>query len=626
MNLVGELVINKIGFSSQLEKISIYIDEIESNLHHINLHLDNADLKTSLDLYETFQRELNQISVETKGNHEFNKLRELVKESGPLFGEENIINKLYENWKTMVVEYQQISNYYIELYKSSTMLATKIGLLSKDLQENVMQTRMLPISTVFTKYKRTVRDLSQKIHKDVKLEISGEETEMDKNIIEKIGDPLTHIIRNSIDHGIESPEERLLHEKPRTGTIKLNAYNRGGNVFIEIEDDGKGIDADKICRKAVEKGVINQERADMMSENEKINLIFLAGFSTAEKVTEISGRGVGMDVVRENIAKLKGIIDISTKVNRGTKLTIKLPLTLAILQVLQIKEHNNIFAIPANNIIEVFSIRIEQLEKIKNIYMLNNRGKYIPVYFISDILGLAPADINPERDINIIIVGFGDNNIGLIVSEIVKKEEVVIKNLGDIIKKIQFISGATIEGDGTISLIINVSEILDKIRSVGISSSSVITGIEKKKSGGSSKEVIKFNSAQASSEILRVLVTEDSTTTRKMLRSIVESGGYDVIEAVDGIDGFEKLKTAGPFNLITVDVNMPRMNGYGLTQEIRKHNEFKNLPIIMITTRDLEIDKAKGFEAGVDDYIVKPFEPSELLTVIKQYVKTGRKK
>jgi len=626
MNLVGELVINKIGFSSQLEKISIYIDEIESNLHHINLHLDNADLKTSLDLYETFQRELNQISVETKGNHEFNKLRELVKESGPLFGEENIINKLYENWKTMVVEYQQISNYYIELYKSSTMLATKIGLLSKDLQENVMQTRMLPISTVFTKYKRTVRDLSQKIHKDVKLEISGEETEMDKNIIEKIGDPLTHIIRNSIDHGIESPEERLLHEKPRTGTIKLNAYNRGGNVFIEIEDDGKGIDADKICRKAVEKGVINQERADMMSENEKINLIFLAGFSTAEKVTEISGRGVGMDVVRENIAKLKGIIDISTKVNRGTKLTIKLPLTLAILQVLQIKEHNNIFAIPANNIIEVFSIRIEQLEKIKNIYMLNNRGKYIPVYFISDILGLAPADINPERDINIIIVGFGDNNIGLIVSEIVKKEEVVIKNLGDIIKKIQFISGATIEGDGTISLIINVSEILDKIRSVGISSSSVITGIEEKKSGGSSKEVIKFNSAQASSEILRVLVTEDSTTTRKMLRSIVESGGYDVIEAVDGIDGFEKLKTAGPFNLITVDVNMPRMNGYGLTQEIRKHNEFKNLPIIMITTRDLEIDKAKGFEAGVDDYIVKPFEPSELLTVIKQYVKTGRKK
>ena len=331
-----------------------------------------------------------------------------------------------------------------------------------------------------------------------------------------------------------------------------------------------------------------------------------------------------MDVVRENITKLKGLIDISTKVGQGTKLTIKLPLTLAILQVLQIKEDNNIFAIPANNIVEVFSIKIDQLEKIKNIYMLNNRGKYIPVYFMSDILGLPPITVNQERDVNIVVVGFGENNIGLIVSEIVKKEEVVIKNLGDVIKKVRFVSGATIEGDGTITIILNVSEILDHISTGGIMTSSL--------SSSSSKESGKAGSAgagkraQTGDEHLRVLVVEDSTTTRKMLRSIMESGGYDVVEGTDGIDGLEKLRTTGPFNLMTVDVNMPRMNGYGLTQEVRKLTEFKNLPIIMITTRDLEVDKIKGFESGVDDYIVKPFEPAELLTVVGQYIKTGRKK
>ncbi len=622
MNLVGELVISKIGFSSQLEKISVYIDEIETNLHHINLHLDNAALKNSLDLYEDFQKKLNELINKYKSIKEFRELYDLVKSHSSLFGEENIINNLYENWKTMVVEYQQISSYYIELYKSSTLLASKIGLLAKDLQENVMQTRMLPISSVFTKYKRTVRDLSQKINKDIRLELYGEETEMDKNIIEKIGDPLTHIIRNSIDHGIETPAERVAAGKPRTGVIKLSAYNKGGNVFIEVEDDGRGINVEKVCAKAVEKGIISPERLEMMSENEKLNLIFLPGFSTAEKVTEISGRGVGMDVVRENITKLKGVIDISTRLGHGTKLIIKLPLTLAILQVLQIKEENNIFAIPSNNIVEVFSIKLEELEKVKNVFMLNNRGKYIPVYFMTDILGLQLPPVNLKKDTDVVVVGFGETNIGLIVSEIVKKEEVVIKNLGDLIKKVKFVSGATIEGDGTITLILNIPEIIDYISTNTLTSQISMHALH---SGGASADSQRAQTEQTArrqqTTNKRILVVEDSTTTRKMVRSIIENAGYDVVEAVDGIDGLEKLKNNGPFNLMTVDINMPRLNGYGLTSEVRKIPEFKKFPIIMITTRDLEIDKVKGFEAGVDDYIVKPFEPAELLSVIKQYIK-----
>jgi len=627
MNLVGELVINKIGFSSQLEKISVYIDEIESNLHHINLHLDNADLKSSLDLYENFQRKLQVYLQQNKDSKDLKFVRDLVKESILLFGDTNIINKLYENWKTMVVEYQQIANYYIDLYHSSTLLASKIGLLAKDLQENVMQTRMLPISTVFNKYKRTVRDLCQKVNKDIKLEIYGEDTEMDKNIIEKIGDPLTHIIRNSIDHGIEMPEERVKAGKPRQGLLKLSAYNKGGNVFIEVEDDGKGIDANKICQKAIEKGLISSDRAEMMSESEKLNLIFIAGFSTAEKVTEISGRGVGMDVVRENITKLKGIIDISTKPGKGTKLTIKLPLTLAILQVLQIREDNNIFAIPSSNIVEVFSFKLEELEKVKNIYMLNHRGRYIPVYFMTHILGLPPAKINLTKDTDIIIVGLGDNNIGLVVSEIVKKEEVVIKNLGDVIKKVKFVSGATIEGDGSITLILNIPEIIDYISTGNLTTASyTVSTIEDAKIGAKQSKTTGADIGQrANIEKTtlnkRILVVEDSTTTRKMIRSIIESAGFDVVEAVDGIDGIEKLKNEGPFNLITIDVNMPRLNGYGAVQEIRKLPDLGKTPIIMVTTRDLEIDKSKGFEAGVDDYIVKPFEPAELITVIRQYIK-----
>jgi chemotaxis protein histidine kinase CheA len=622
MNLVGELVINKIGFSTQLEKITVYIDEIESNLHHINLHLENADLRNSLDMYEKFQEEFMNIlnnGDNISRDNLIKSFKELIKTHSLLFGSDNIINKLYENWKTMVVEYQQISSYYLELYKSSIVLASKIGHIAKDLQENVMQTRMLPISNVFNKYKRTVRDLSQKMKKEIHLELEGEETEMDKNIIEKIGDPLTHIIRNSIDHGLEFPDVRVKEGKPRVGTIKLSAYNQGGAVFIEIEDDGKGIDADIICSKAVEKGLITAERAEMMNEQEKLNLLFIPGFSTAEKVTEISGRGVGMDVVRENITKLKGMIDIRTKIGQGTKMTIKLPLTLAILQVLQVREGTDLFAIPSNNIIEIFSTKLKTLEKVKNIYMINNRGKYIPVYYLSDILGLYSEPINPDADTAIIIVGMGNNNIGLIVSEIVRKEEVVIKNLGDFIKKIRFVSGATIEGDATITLILNISKIIEYISNKGINSGSRTFTSDTETSGvsGTDKTV---QSKTKKSGNKRILVVEDSTTTRKMIRSIIESAGYEVIEAVDGIDGLDKLKNAGHFDLATVDVNMPRLNGYGFTQEVRKLEQFAKFPIIMITTRDLNVDKTKGFEAGVDDYIVKPFEPAELINVIRTYI------
>ncbi len=343
----------------------------------------------------------------------------------------------------------------------------RLSLVTTELQEEIMKTRMQPIGTVFNKFPRVVRDLARIANKKVKLNIEGTDTELDRSIIEAIKDPLTHIVRNSVDHGIEPPEERVKVGKPAVGQLLLKAYHEGGQVIIEIKDDGKGIDVEKIKKKAIEKGLITELEANSMSDREAINLIFKPGFSTAEKVTNISGRGVGMDVVKTNIEKLGGSIDIQTEKGRGTTIIMKIPLTLAIIPALIVSCHNQRYAIPQVNLKELVILsNKEEIERdvqvIGDSKFYRLRNEVIPLFYLEDILEL--SEQNTKDKMSIIILDSGSLEFGLVVDKILDSEEIVVKPLGKHFQGIPVYAGATLMGDGGIALILDVvgiSSVLD---------------------------------------------------------------------------------------------------------------------------------------------------------------------
>ena len=340
---------------------------------------------------------------------------------------------------------------------------SNMDFITSELQMAVMKTRLLPIGKVFNKYPRMVRTLAKESNKEIDLVISCEETELDKSIIELIGDPLVHLLRNSADHGIEPPEERERLGKPRTGTIYLSAYQEGDNIIIEIEDDGRGMDAQKIANKAIEKGLIDEATLRTMSQSEIINLIFLPGFSTAEKVSNISGRGVGMDVVRSNIQKLNGTIEVTTELGKGSKIKIKLPLTLAIVTALLVVVADEIYSVPITSVLETIKISKKEIKTINGKEVLNLRDIVLPLVRLSDVFDVPNADRDKDS-FYVVIVGIGDKKMGLVVDELLGREEIVIKSLSEYLGNIKGIAGASTLGDGKVSLILDISG-LDKLAS-----------------------------------------------------------------------------------------------------------------------------------------------------------------
>jgi two-component system, chemotaxis family, sensor kinase CheA len=333
----------------------------------------------------------------------------------------------------------------------------RLNLITTELQEGVMKTRMQPIGNIWSKLPRVVRDLSMACGKQVRVEMDGKETDLDRTIIEAIKDPLTHIVRNSVDHGIESPEVRVAKGKPVTGRLGLRAFHEGGQVNIEISDDGAGLDPDKLKKKAIEKGLVTPERAASMSEREVMGLIFLPGFSTAAQVTNVSGRGVGMDVVRTNIEKIGGTVDVQSALGRGTSLKIKIPLTLAIIPALIVSSGGERFAIPQVSLLELVRLEGEQarlsVESIHGAPVYRLRGQLLPLVYLNRVLQLTePAD----GPINIVVVRADDTEFGLVVDGVNDTEEIVVKPLGKELKWLSTFAGATIMGDGRVALILDV--------------------------------------------------------------------------------------------------------------------------------------------------------------------------
>jgi len=493
-----------------------------------------------------------------------------------------------------------------EFLEELNQVVSIVSLVTTDLQIAVMKTRMLPVGKVFNKFPRMIRDLTRELNKKMELEISGEETELDKSIVEEIGDPLVHIIRNSCDHGIEMPDVRLAAGKPEVGTISLKAYNEGNAIVIQIDDDGKGLDAEMLKAKSLEKGVITEKEAEIMSEKEAFALIFKPGFSTAASVTSVSGRGVGMDVVKTNIEKLNGIIDIESTIGKGTSLKLKIPLTLAIIQALLVGVQEEHYAIPLASVLETVRISKDEIFSVENRSVLRLRNEVLSLVHIGDIFEVERI-LDSSEHAYVVVLGLGSSKIGLIVDSLIGQEEIVIKSLGDYLTGVEGIAGATIRGDGGVTLIVDVAALMTMAKGVKVPAM-----IEE--SSSATKEKTKASD-------YTVMIVDDSKTDRTIMRKALEPIGITLVEAADGQEALNILKQGDhTFDAMLVDIEMPRMDGYTLATEIKKYNRYKNLPLIAVTSRTGKSDRMRGVESGMVEYITKPYSADYLLSVVQRNV------
>lgn len=479
------------------------------------------------------------------------------------------------------------------------------SILTDQLMERGSRLRMLPLSTTLDTFYRYTRDIAVSCGKSIELRITGGETELDKKIIENIGDPLMHMIRNCIDHGIESTEQRKNAGKPETGTITIAAGYEGVSVFIHISDDGGGIPLEKVRQKAIDKRIYTHEALSQLPESEIINLIFKPGFSTSGFITDISGRGVGMDVVRQNVVeKLKGAIFVTTESGKGTDFHITLPLTLAMMRVFLVSLGDVVFGIMVSSIVEVMKLRKTDVIAVVDKKAIRLREQLVPLVELSALVGLPGRNTGSPDELNVVVLISSGEKMAVTVDSMINEEDMEIKPLPYHLRRAALVSGVALTGKSEIALVLNTPRLFAASRNI------------KEMDGPTS-------ATNMGAREITILVVDDSVNTREIERSILESYGYKVNVAADGMEAYEKAQSFN-YDLIVTDVEMPVMDGFSLTEKLRKDNNYKHTPIIIVSSRDRDEDKRKGAQAGANAYIVKgSFDQSNLLDTVQALLDTS---
>lgn len=465
------------------------------------------------------------------------------------------------------------------------------------LEEEVHRVRLMPFGEACEGLPRTVRDLARASGKEAELRLSGGDVELDRSILERLKDPLLHLVRNAVDHGIEPAEERLAAGKPGSGRIRLAAALRGGRVEVTVEDDGRGIDLAGIKRRAEAKGI-----ALPATDAEAARLAFLPGISTSRLVTKVSGRGIGLDVVKTEVESLHGSVGISFEPGHGTRFALAVPLTITTIRALIVESEGQTFAIPGPSVRTLRRTSPEELRFIEGRASLLSDGALVPLVPLGHLMGVARAreEVGPAPRVPVVVLSSGDRVAAFAVDALVAEQDVVVKALGPRLARLPHVAGATILPTGRVALILNASSLVrDAVRE-------------------SAPSVAGAKPAAAKAPRKRLLVVEDSVTTRSLETSILESEGFEVIAAPDGEAAWRLLQEKGA-DLVVSDIEMPQMDGFALTEAIRASRRFRDLPVVLVTALESEKDKARGIEVGANAYLVKSaFDQRELLDVIGQ--------
>ncbi|MCB1144143.1 MAG: response regulator [Leptospiraceae bacterium] len=595
INAASELSVTRILFQDEISYIYRLIRDIKKALQRI----EEADTRTILNKLsisnETILLELEDYFTSKK--LPFDK---------PHF--EGIVKKLYNELKSEVNRSElSISEEMTllliaanELKNTTLKNVENLELLTNRLQSGVMNFRMVPLNSLFERFPALVRDIARQIGKKVVLEISGGDTELDRAIINQLSDPLLHIMRNSIDHGVETPDVRQERGKSETGKIILKSYYQGSNAIIEIRDDGNGINRDAVLNKALEKGIVNDEDVDNLTDKQIYSFIFAPGFSTAANVTELSGRGVGMDVVMSSIKEMQGSVDIDSDLGKGTKISLKIPLTLAIVRVLLFEVGGRLLALPMSNILEILRISKNEIQNISNRFIYELNGETIHLVYLSKVLEINANNALPD-EIPLLILEESNRKIGLIVDTLHGRQEIVIKNLGNLLKKVPMVMGCAILSDRKLVLVLNPRDIMDAC----FNDSENVYQIELKKS---------------KKNVHNILVVDDSPVHRQNVRMILSRAGYNVDESENGFEALKMVRLK-KYSILCVDVVMPLMDGIELTRRLRNLPLYRSIPILLITSKQSREDRERGIKSGANEYFIKPIESDVLLSAINRYIK-----
>lgn len=583
------------SFSKDQESIRVSIE----NLDKVSSLIEEVQVtKIAIDDHYS---ELNQLTTKAK------QLELLWKETGTLINnlsEENTKNNLQQLYHDSSDGLIEINNMLTQINKNMRRHINELTVLSNSLLEEVRFLRLIPAATLFSTFPRTVRDIAQELHKQVDIKITGDSVKIDKMVLDELKDPITHLLRNAIDHGIEEPNIRQSKGKTPVGHIHIDAQEEGDQILISISDDGAGIDIKQIGNTAVAKQLLTQTECNNASSETLLEFIFRPGFTTKEIITDVSGRGIGLDVVKSNIDSLKGHITIKTDINKGTTFELRVPLTLASERGLLIQSGGQPFVIPTNLIECVLNVSLNEIIDIEATQAILIDKHPVPLRTLADILGLPRKNMTKQDKLPIIVLKKDRHITALFVEEIISEREIVIKRLQAPLIHVPCVAGGTLSGNGQVIIVLNSNDLID--RALHIEKSSPVTLEDQVPVSHPSRP--------------RILVVDDSITTRTLEKNILENKNYHVTVAVNGKEAWEILQNQ-TFSLLITDVMMPIMDGFALTERVKKSDKCRDMPVIIVTSLGSEAEKKHGIDVGADAYIVKnEFESDKLLQIVEQLV------
>ena len=611
VNMATELLVNRTELSSNFDNFKELVNSIETGKKQIHQAQNYLEDLAEDDGFETAENEEADFD-DSEGNRNFKNISEDFKKvSQAIDSVSSELNKLSHGFEKNI---QQISN------------------LSKTLHKDILRVRMVPVEYLFDRFPRPVRDMARAQGKRVTVVVEGNNTEMDRAVVEALADPIMHILRNAVDHGIETGEQRKKINKPKTGKITLRARQERSQVVIDISDDGRGIDLTKVKKKAIQRGLISKEKVKKLSETEILDFIFYSEFSTRDKTTETSGRGVGLDVVSNHIQKLKGVIRIWTEKNAGTTFSIRVPLTLIISQALMTRLHGHSIAIPMVAVQESMELDSKEILVDDKRRYIQAHGKLLPFITVDEILKFPEKETEEKEKVQILILHDAGISVALGIGNITGRQEIVIKSLGSSLQNVEFIAGGTILGDGEVALILDYAAVIrmvefqffGNIRESRPGISRVKPKMTADKMELQTKtEAPKIDNPLTKKNITgrkpRILIVDDSNSVRSFVSSVLEKQGFITIKANDGKEALELLEKDLPDLMIT-DLEMPVMDGFKLIEQTRKHLEMAGLPIVILTGRTGKAQRDKGTKLGANSFIGKPFKEGDLLKVISDFI------